>query len=189
MSGMSFPEVSPDGDVEGRSSIGPSSWRTTEVPADAGQPVAHPASRCLTVKASISRRSGDAVLSPIFHLLLSVADNKMVIALTNCEPEPLVSSGLHSMPLSPKGIHMMSDLVDRELVATISWAKQIPGFTDLILNDQMRLLQTTWGEILSLSLAFRLVATLPHEELVSLSPGADLSNTRINRHKESYLTS
>lgn len=59
------------------------------------------------------------------------------------------------MPLSPKGIHVMSDLVDRELVATISWAKQIPGFTDLILNDQMRLLQTTWGEILSLSLAFR----------------------------------
>lgn len=84
----------------------------------------------------------------------------------NCEPEPLVSSSISTgtMPLSPKGIHLMSDLVDKELVTTISWAKQIPGFTDLILNDQMRLLQTTWAEILSLSLAFRSVRLLlfPH---------------------------
>lgn len=50
---------------------------------------------------------------------------------------------------------ILSDLVDKELVATIGWAKQIPGFPELILNDQMRLLQTTWGEILSLSLAYR----------------------------------
>ena len=87
-------------------------------------------------------------------------DNKMLVALMNCEPEPLVSSNCNSS-LASKGIHVMSDLVDKELVATISWAKQIPGFTDLILNDQMRLLQTTWAEILSLSLAFRSVASLP----------------------------
>lgn len=77
----------------------------------------------------------------------------------NCEPDPVVTCGLSSNPAisSPKGIHILSDLVDKELVSTISWAKQIPGFTDLILNDQMRLLQTTWGEILSLMLAFRSV--------------------------------
>lgn len=78
-------------------------------------------------------------------------------ALLNCEPETIATvSPLSSLP-SPqtKGICILSDLVDKELVATIGWAKQIPGFTDLILNDQMRLLQTTWGEILSLSLAYR----------------------------------
>lgn len=93
--------------------------------------------------------------------------NKIVSALLNCEPEPLVLAvGHHLLPSPPlsssflhnRSVTILSDLVDKELVATISWAKQIPGFTDLILNDQMRLLQTTWGEILALSLAFRSVA-------------------------------
>ena len=102
--------------------------------------------------------------------------NKIVSALLSCEPEPLVlavgnhvlgsGSGGGSQTISAssllqnRSVSMLSDLVDKELVATISWAKQIPGFTDLILNDQMRLLQTTWGEILALSLAFRSVGDL-----------------------------
>ena len=35
------------------------------------------------------------------------------------------------------------------------WAKQIPGFSNLVLNDQMRLLQSTWAEILTFNLAWR----------------------------------
>ncbi len=49
----------------------------------------------------------------------------------------------------------LSELYDRELVSAIGWAKQIPGFLELPLNDQMRLLQTSWPEVLTLSLAFR----------------------------------
>lgn len=72
-------------------------------------------------------------------------------------------------------INVLSDLYDKELVGVIGWAKQIPGlflinskaqcdsnesllllgFTDLPLNDQMRLLQVSWAEILTLMLAFR----------------------------------
>lgn len=97
-------------------------------------------------------------------------DNRMVAALINCEPEPISNiSGQISSPGSShsslssvsssqyKNLCILSDLVDKELVAIIGWAKQIPGFSDLILNDQMRLLQSTWAEILSLSIAFRLV--------------------------------
>ena len=32
---------------------------------------------------------------------------------------------------------LLADLYDRELVGVISWAKQIPGFGDLQLNDQV----------------------------------------------------
>lgn len=32
---------------------------------------------------------------------------------------------------------LLADLYDRELVGVIGWAKQIPGFTDLQLNDQV----------------------------------------------------
>lgn len=74
-------------------------------------------------------------------------------------------------------LNILSDLYDKELVGVIGWAKQIPGknshiisslmssthanhlifsgFTDLPLNDQMRLLQSSWCEILTLMLAFR----------------------------------
>ncbi|KAK3093064.1 hypothetical protein FSP39_010639 [Pinctada imbricata] len=49
----------------------------------------------------------------------------------------------------------VSDLADRELVITISWAKQVPGFCTLSLIDQMNLLQHSWLEILCLNLVFR----------------------------------
>ncbi|XP_054154108.1 steroid hormone receptor ERR1-like [Oppia nitens] len=89
----------------------------------------------------------------------NIEENKIISALISCEPEPLLATNCQNSSTSTsaqyKSICLLSDLVDRELVATIGWAKQIPGFTDLILNDQMRLLQTTWAEVLSLSLAFR----------------------------------
>jgi len=104
--------------------------------------------------------------SPIKKPLLE--DNKMVAVLLNSEPELLSISGSGSMETSnalatttttqtpqTRIYCILSDLIDKELVSTIGWAKQIPGFTDLLLNDQMRLLQATWAEILSLSLAYR----------------------------------
>ncbi|GIX72180.1 estrogen-related receptor gamma [Caerostris extrusa] len=90
----------------------------------------------------------------------SIEDNKIITALVNCEPEPVIISPNPSLPESEfKMISTLSELVDRELVSIIGWAKQIPGFTDLTLNDQMKLLQTTWAEILSLSLAYRSYTT------------------------------
>ena len=51
----------------------------------------------------------------------------MVAALAGCEPEPLLAMTSNSSPTaSPsnqfnKNICILSDLVDRELVATIGW--------------------------------------------------------------------
>ncbi|XP_017842967.2 LOW QUALITY PROTEIN: steroid hormone receptor ERR2 [Drosophila busckii] len=52
-------------------------------------------------------------------------------------------------------LSVLSELYDKELVSVIGWAKQIPGFIDLPLNDQMKLLQVSWAEILTLQLTFR----------------------------------
>uniref|UniRef100_U5EWZ8 Putative estrogen-related receptor err n=1 Tax=Corethrella appendiculata TaxID=1370023 RepID=U5EWZ8_9DIPT len=52
-------------------------------------------------------------------------------------------------------LSILSDIYDKELVGIIGWAKQIPGFTELPLNDQMRLLQVSWAELLTLMLAQR----------------------------------
>lgn len=100
-------------------------------------------------------------------LLLSFTytENAIVSALICCEPETLSVNdsackerwSVYSKSPTDKTICILGDLVDRELVNTIVWAKQIPGFSDLILNDQMRLLQNSWAEVLSLSLAYRYV--------------------------------
>lgn len=104
---------------------------------------------------------------------VSLEDNVIISALVHCEPEPLLAmtNGSSSPPLDShfRTVSVLSELVDRELVATISWAKQIPGFTDLTLNDQMRLLQTTWAEILSLALAYRSCHLSPPTRLMFAS--------------------
>ncbi|XP_015585210.1 steroid hormone receptor ERR1 isoform X6 [Cephus cinctus] len=88
--------------------------------------------------------------------VITLEDNKMVEALMACEPDVLqVSSLSHTLDTDQRVLGQLSDLYDRELVGIIGWAKQIPGFSSLALNDQMRLLQSTWAEILTFSLAWR----------------------------------
>ncbi|XP_011352622.1 steroid hormone receptor ERR2 isoform X10 [Ooceraea biroi] len=97
-----------------------------------------------------------ATLEETLGVSLSFPDNKMVEALAACEPDMLqVSSISHTLEMDQRVLGQLSDLYDRELVGIIGWAKQIPGFGDLALNDQMRLLQSTWAEILTFTLAWR----------------------------------
>ncbi|CAG4930948.1 unnamed protein product [Parnassius apollo] len=82
---------------------------------------------------------------------------KILEALSSYEPELLTCATPPAGVTDPtaRTLALLADLYDRELVGVIGWAKQIPGFTDLQLNDQMRLLQSTWAEMLSLMLAYR----------------------------------
>lgn len=137
----------------------------------------------------------------------SLEDNKLLNVLSSCEPEPLLATLDPNVPDSEyKMIGILSDLVDRELVGAIGWAKQIPGFTDLSLNDQMHSLQSSWAEILALSLAYRslplsgrlyyTIDFVMDEKQARLGHAEDLFNhciavvdrlERINIYKEEYL--
>eukprot|EP00092_Neocalanus_flemingeri_P002918 GFUD01003121.1.p1 GENE.GFUD01003121.1~~GFUD01003121.1.p1 ORF type:complete len:557 (+),score=98.07 GFUD01003121.1:117-1787(+) len=87
---------------------------------------------------------------------ITLEENKVLESLSQCEPEQLVSLADPSLPSSAlKTVSTLSDIYDRELVGTIGWAKQVPGFTDLTLNDQMKLLQSSWTEVLTLTLVYR----------------------------------
>ncbi|XP_075222926.1 estrogen-related receptor isoform X2 [Lycorma delicatula] len=140
------------------------------------------------------RRNPDVPYSVQQHFTInkypaSLEDNKMLEVLTMCEPEvlnclhpPNISSDSNSSTGSLNVITMLSDLYDRELVGIIGWAKQIPGFTDLLLNDQMRLLQSTWAEILTLSLAYR---SLPHSGKLKFATNFSLDE-RLARDCNAY---
>lgn len=97
----------------------------------------------------------------------------MLSALAVCEPDCLeINPSAENSNAKHGTLSILSDLYDRELVGIIGWAKQIPGFTDLSLNDQMRLLQSTWAEILTLTLAYR---SVPLIQLARLKFASDFT--------------
>jgi len=80
----------------------------------------------------------------------------MLAALLTIEPEKVYAMPDPTLPDDDfKLMATLSDLADRELVATIGWAKQVPGFVSLQLSDQMNLLQSTWLDVLCFNLAYR----------------------------------
>jgi len=61
----------------------------------------------------------------------SHAENKMIAALTACEPAAFTVGNTASDPfLSQTEFRVMSvlsDLYDKEIISIIGWAKQVPG--------------------------------------------------------------
>ncbi|KAL3872831.1 hypothetical protein ACJMK2_036026 [Sinanodonta woodiana] len=69
----------------------------------------------------------------------------------------------HNYNLPPTKVHLLTSLVklaERELVFLINWAKNVPGYTDLSLGDQVHLIECCWMELLLLNCAFR---SMEHE--------------------------
>ena len=61
-------------------------------------------------------------------LLILCSDNKILTQLLRIEPEKVYAMPDPSLPDDEyKLMATLSDLADRELVATIGWAKQVPG--------------------------------------------------------------
>lgn len=116
-----------------------------------------------TVAGSSGKSGFNMSLASASDLTGTSETNRIMTALINCEPEELTASPAQfvtnipsTLSVQMKTLYVLSDLFDRELVSLIGWAKQIPGFSETItLNDQMRLLQSTWAEVIALSIGYR----------------------------------
>ncbi|XP_060928623.1 estrogen-related receptor gamma [Limanda limanda] len=98
------------------------------------------------------------------HLISS--RNKMVSHLLLTDPAPLAANqDTSTNDSSLSALLTLCDLLNRELLVLIGWAKQIPGFSGLSLVDQMSLLQSGWMEALLVGVAWR-SQEAPGEELV-----------------------
>ncbi|RVE65362.1 hypothetical protein OJAV_G00135120 [Oryzias javanicus] len=95
--------------------------------------------------------------------------NKVVSHLLLTEPAPLAANQDDSTnDSSLRTLLTLCDLLNRELLLLIGWAKQIPGFSALSLVDQMSLLQSGWMEALLVGVAWRSQGA-SREELVFAS--------------------
>ncbi|XP_066560040.1 estrogen-related receptor gamma [Amia ocellicauda] len=91
--------------------------------------------------------------------------NKVISQLLIMEPTPVCAMPDPTTPDSDlKTLMTLCDLLNRELLVVIGWAKHIPGFSALSLVDQMALLQSGWMETLVLAVVSRSLSFT--EELV-----------------------
>ncbi|XP_070449049.1 estrogen receptor beta [Equus przewalskii] len=95
-------------------------------------------------------------VSRVKELLLStLSPEQLVLTLLEAEP-PNVLVSRPSTPFTESSMMMsLTKLADMELVHMIGWAKKIPGFVELSLFDQVRLLESCWLEVLMVGLIWR----------------------------------
>ncbi|XP_028905852.1 glucocorticoid receptor isoform X1 [Ornithorhynchus anatinus] len=80
----------------------------------------------------------------------------LVSLLEVIEPEVLYSGYDSSMPDSTWRImSTLNMLGGRQVIAAVKWAKAIPGFRNLHLDDQMTLLQYSWMFLMAFALGWR----------------------------------
>ncbi|KAG8000378.1 Estrogen-related receptor gamma [Nibea albiflora] len=105
-----------------------------------------------------TRPPGFHVKLPLFVCLITscLSGNKLISHLLLTEPAPLAANQDDSTnDGSLRTLLTLCDLLNRELLVLIGWAKQIPGFSGLSLVDQMSLLQSGWMEALLVGVAWR----------------------------------
>ncbi|XP_052766916.1 steroid hormone receptor ERR2-like isoform X1 [Mya arenaria] len=113
---------------------------------------------------------------------VSVVDNKILQQLVSIEGqlEKLYARADPSVRDDEcKFLTVLSDLADRELVITISWAKQVPGFASLSLSDQMNLLQHSWLEINLLNLVYR---SSPYHGILRIAEDYKLTSEQAEKY-------
>lgn len=80
----------------------------------------------------------------------------MLSLLEAIEPEIIYSGYDSTIPdTSTRLMSTLNRLGGRQVVAAVKWAKSLPGFRSLHLDDQMTLLQCSWLFLMSFSLGWR----------------------------------
>ncbi|XP_008061510.1 estrogen receptor beta isoform X2 [Carlito syrichta] len=102
-----------------------------------------------------AKRSGDPAARVRELPLGALSPEQLVLSLLEAEP-PHVLVSRPSAPFTETSMMLsLTKLADKELVHMIGWAKKIPGFVELSLFDQVRLLESCWMEVLMVGLMWR----------------------------------
>ncbi|XP_061733704.1 estrogen-related receptor gamma-like [Nerophis ophidion] len=110
--------------------------------------------------------------------------NKVISHLLLTEPAPLAANQDEST--NDGTLLTLCDLLNRQLLVLIGWAKQIPGFSALSLVDQMSLLQSGWMEALLVGVAWRSQGAAGKELVFAKNLRLDESQCRLTGLSELY---
>ncbi|CAM2116366.1 unnamed protein product [Caretta caretta] len=89
-------------------------------------------------------------------LLNALSPEQFILTLLEAEPPNVLLVSRPNKPFTEVSMMMsLTKLADKELVHMIGWAKKIPGFIELSLYDQVRLLECCWMEVLMVGLMWR----------------------------------
>ncbi|XP_039175464.1 estrogen receptor beta isoform X4 [Crotalus tigris] len=101
------------------------------------------------------KKNNDSMIQAKEALGNALSPEQFVSILLEAEP-PNVLVSRPNRPFTEASMMMsLTKLADKELVHMIGWAKKIPGFIELSLYDQVRLLESCWLEVLMVGLMWR----------------------------------
>nr|BAU36959.1 estrogen receptor beta [Plestiodon finitimus] len=104
---------------------------------------------------SKGKKNSESIIQVREVLVNALTPEQFVSILLEAEP-PNVLVSRPSKPFTEASLMMsLTKLADKELVHMIGWAKKIPGFIELSLYDQVRLLESCWLEVLMVGLMWR----------------------------------
>ncbi|KAM4621891.1 progesterone receptor-like [Polymixia lowei] len=95
--------------------------------------------------------------------------------------EPAVVNAGHdqAQPDSPTSLlTSLNELGERQLVSVVRWAKAIPGFRDLHMDDQMSVIQSSWMGVMVFALGWRSY-TLANSSMLYFAPDLVFNDQRM----------
>ncbi|XP_030009103.1 glucocorticoid receptor isoform X2 [Sphaeramia orbicularis] len=93
---------------------------------------------------------------PVIPMCLSQLVPTMLSVLKAIEPEIIYSGYDSTLPdTSSRLMTTLNRLGGQQVISAVKWAKSLPGFRNLHLDDQMTLLQCSWLFLMSFSLGWR----------------------------------
>ncbi|XP_060907687.1 estrogen receptor 2a [Labrus mixtus] len=138
-----------------------------------------PQTRRVTRPPPQSRANGPALSTGSAAALWSgpspsaLTPEQLIERIMEAEPPEIYLMKDVKRPLNEANIMMsLTNLADKELVHMISWAKKIPGFVEISLQDQVHLLECCWLEVLMVGLMWR---SVDHPGKLIFSPDLSLS--------------
>nr|XP_046262475.1 androgen receptor-like isoform X2 [Scatophagus argus] len=99
--------------------------------------------------------------------------------LQTIEPAVVNAGHDHAQPDSPASLlTSLNELGERQLVTVVRWAKAIPGFRDLHVDDQMSVIQLSWMGVMVFALGWRSY-TLTNSSMLYFAPDLIFNDERM----------
>ncbi|KAM4620476.1 glucocorticoid receptor-like [Polymixia lowei] len=107
-------------------------------------------------QSSVASEPGGSMALPVIPKSMPQLVPTMLSLLKAIEPEIIYSGYDSTLPdTSTRLMTTLNRLGGQQVISAVKWAKSLPGFRNLHLDDQMTLLQCSWLFLMSFSLGWR----------------------------------